>query len=83
MTKSDIEDRRLRRLEKRIRHLEALLRVTAIFGGPARKRTENRVRDLWLRETASLWQLLHPDGDPEDQARKETMPTGCGNTVDK
>ncbi len=73
MTKQDIQEKRLRRRDKRIRHLTALLRVTAIFGGPARKRTENRVRDLWLRETASLWQLLHPDGEPEDQARRDPI----------
>ena len=76
MTRYDIEERRLRRLEKRIRHLEAMLQLTAIFGGPTRKRTENRVRDLWLRESASLWELLHPDGEPEDQARRESR-TGC------
>ena len=71
MTKSDIEDRRLRRLEKRIRHLEALLRVTAIFGGPAKRQAEKRVRDLMLTEAGRLWDVLHPDGEPEDQARRD------------
>ena len=71
MTKSDIEDRRLRRLEKRIRHLEALLRVTAIFGGPAKRQAEKRVRDLMLTEAGRLWDVLHPDGAPEDQARRD------------
>lgn len=43
MTRFDIEERRLRRLEKRIRHLTALLRVTEIFGGPA-------VDKLWISD---------------------------------
>lgn len=78
MTRFDIEERRLRRLEKRIRHLEALLKLNAIFGGPARKRTENRVRELWIREAGRMWELLHPDGEPEDMAR-----AGCGKDVNK
>ena len=76
MTRYDIEEKRLRRLEKRIRHLAALLKVTAILGGPARKRTESRVTDLWMRETGRMWEILHPDGEPEDLAR-----SGCGKDV--
>lgn len=70
MTRYDVEERRLRRLEKRIMHLTALLRVTAIFGGPAKRQAEKRVRDLMLTEAGRLWDMLHPDGEPEDQARK-------------
>ena len=76
MTKLDIEERRLQRLEKRIRHLEALMKLNAIIGGPMRKRTESRVQDLWLRENDRMWELLHPDGEPEDIAR-----AGCGKDV--
>lgn len=71
MTKQDIQEKRLRRLDKRIRHLTALLRVTAIFGGPAKRQAEKRVRDLMLTEAGRLWDVLHPDGEPEDQARRD------------
>lgn len=71
MTRYDIEERRLRRLEKRIMHLTSLLRVTAIFGGPAKRQAEKRVRDLMLTEAGRLWDMLHPDGEPEDQARRD------------
>ena len=73
MTRFDREERRLRRLEKRIRHLTALLRVTAIFGGPAKRQAEKRVRDLMLTEAGRLWDVLHPDGEPEDQARRDPI----------
>ena len=75
MTKFDIEEKRLRRLEKRIRHLEALLKVTAIFGGSARKRTESRVRDLWLRECSRMWQLAG-NMDPEEAAKQPARVPG-------
>lgn len=71
MTRYDVEERRLRRLEKRIMHLTALLRVTAIFGGLAKRQAEKRVRDLILTEAGRLWDMLHPDGEPDDQARRD------------
>ena len=78
MTKFDIEERRLRRLEKRIRCLEALLKVNAILGGSAWKHTKNRMREMWIREAGRMWELLHPDGEPEDMAR-----ASCGKDVNK
>ncbi len=85
MTRNEIEERRLRRLEKRICHLTALLRVTAIFGGRTHGRAQARVRELLIREHARLWEMFHPDGEPEDIARKETAGNGsdCGHLVDK
>lgn len=71
MTKYDIEERRLRRLEKRIRHLAALLNLSAVMGGGSVSRQlRQRVRGLYLTESARLWEITHPDGEPEDMARK-------------
>lgn len=75
MTKYDIEERRLRRLEKRIAHLTALMKLMAVMGGGrCESRARERVRECFLRESARMWEMLHPDGEPEDQARKP----GCG-----
>ena len=77
MTKLDIEERRLRRLEKRITHLAALARLMAVMGGGrVDRRTAGRVRALLNRENGRLWEMLHPDGEPEDQARKTTICAG-------
>ncbi len=71
MTNLDYECRRLRRLEKRICHLAALLRLMSVTGNPEKRgRLRARVRRLFLRENARLWEMMHPDGEPEDQARK-------------
>lgn len=71
MTKADIEERRLRRLEKRIAHLAALARLMAIRGGGrVDRKTARRVRELLNRENGRLWEMMHPEGEPEDQARK-------------
>ena len=77
MTKLDIEERRLRRLEKRIAHLAALARLMAVMGsGRVDRRTAGRVRALLNRENGRLWEMLHPDGEPEDQVRKTTICAG-------
>ena len=77
MTRLDIEERRLRRLEKRIAHLAALARLMAIMGGGrVDRRTAGRVRALLNRENGRLWEMLHPDGEPEDQVRKTTICAG-------
>ena len=77
MTKLDIEERRLRRLEKRIAHLAALARLMAVMGGGrVDRRTAGRVRELLNRENGRLWEMLHPDGEPEDQVRKTTICAG-------
>ena len=74
MTRLDIEERRLRRMEKRIAHLAALARLMAVMGGGrVDRRTAGRVRELLNRENGRLWEMLHPDGEPEDQARKTTI----------
>lgn len=85
MARYEIEERRLRRLEKRICHLTALLRVTAIFGGRTHERVKEHVRELFIRENARLWEILHPEGEPEDIARKGTVgdDPACGHPVDK
>ena len=71
MTRLDIEERRLRRLEKRIAHLTALARLmTVMGGGRVGRRTDRRVRELLNQENGRLWEILHPDGEPEDMARK-------------
>ena len=71
MTKADIEERRLRRLEKRIAHLAALARLMAIRGGGyVDRKTARRVRELLNQENGRLWEMMHPEGEPEDQARK-------------
>ena len=77
MTRLDIEERRLRRLEKRIAHLAALARLMAVMGGGrVDRRTAGRVRELLNRENGRLWEMLHPDGEPEDQVRKTTVCAG-------
>ena len=77
MTRLDIEERRLRRLEKRIAHLAALARLMAVMGGGrVDRRTAGRVRELLNRENGRLWEMLHPDGEPEDQVRKTTICAG-------
>ena len=77
MTRLDIEERRLRRLEKRIAHLAALARLMAVMGGECvDRRTAGRVRALLNRENGRLWEMLHPDGEPEDQVRKTTICAG-------
>ena len=83
MTRLDIEERRLRRLEKRIAHLAALARLMAVMGGGrVDRRTAGRVRELLNRENGRLWEMLHPDGEPEDQARKTTIRAGGAWTGD-
>ena len=77
MTRLDIEERRLRRLGKRIAHLAALARLMAIRGGGrVDRKTVRRVRELLNRENSRLWEMMHPDGEPEDQARKTTIYAG-------
>ena len=77
MTRLDIEERRLRRLEKRIAHLAALARLMAVMGGGrVDRRTAGRVRELLNRENGRLWEMLHPDGEPEDKVRKTTISAG-------
>ena len=75
MTKYNIEERRLRRLEKRIAHLTALMKLMTVMGGRFEGRTQTRARELFLQEYARLWKMQNPDGDPEDMARKP----GAGN----
>ena len=83
MTRLDIEERRLRRLEKRIAHLAALARLMAVMGGGrVDRRTAGRVRELLNRENGRLWEMLHPDGEPEDQARKTVICAAGGAWTD-
>lgn len=74
--RAEVEERQLRRLDRRIRYLEKLMRVVAIFGGQKRGRTRRRLRELYCRENKRLWDILYPQGEPEDLARV------CGNNVE-
>lgn len=89
MTKVDIEERRLRRLEKRIAHLAALMRLMAVMGGGSvdadgnircSRKAAQRLRELFIRENGRIWEMLHPDGEPEDQAKKTTICAGVAWT---
>ena len=90
MTKVDIEERRLRRLEKRIAHLAALARLMAVMGGGrvdadgnirCSRKAAQRLHELFIRENGRLWEMLHQDGEPEDQVRKTTICAGGAWTV--
>jgi hypothetical protein len=44
--------------------------MAVMGGGRCESRARARVRECFLRESARMWEMLHPDGEPEDQARK-------------
>ena len=76
MTHLDIEEKRLRRLEKRICHLTALLRLTQLIGDKrGHQRVRARVRELFIRESGRLWEILRPD-DPEEAAKRPARVPG-------
>ena len=70
-----IEERRLRRLEKRICHLTALARLTAILGGHSHERVKARVRELLIRENRRLLEMLQTE-DPEEMAKRPAREPG-------
>ena len=76
MTHLDIEEKRLRRLEKRICHLTALLRLTQLIGdGRGHERVRARVRELFIRESGRLREMLWPE-DPEEAAKQPARVPG-------